>query len=160
MRDLQKDLWMYDVFVCHAGPDKHFARALRKRLPQELRCFVDEDSLFPGEHALQAMKAAAHNCQVAVVLLGEQVFRNKAPQEELRWILADAKAGRTTVVPVFLGVTVEECAGLAKEKGLQEVCDITGLRHICKRNTFTGKPVSHGKTLKSIIDAVRELTGI
>ena len=159
-RKLQLEMWTYDVFVCHSGPDKPFACAFCRRLPQKLRCFVDEESLLPGDRAPRAMEAAAHRCQVAVVLLCEQFFCNEAPQKELGWILREAKAGRTTVVPVFLGVTVEECEELAKEKDLEAVCEFTGLRHICECRMFTGRPVHREETLWRIVRTVRGLTGV
>ena len=159
-RQLQLEMWECDVFVCHSGPDKPFARALRRRMPQGLRCFVDEDSLIPGDPAPEVMKAAARKTQIAVVLLCGQFFCNEAPQEELRWILCDAKEGRTTLVPVFLGITIEECEGRAKEKGLDAVCKITGLRHICERRMFTGRPLHREVTLWRIVSTVCGLTGV
>ena len=65
-----------------------FAQLLRKcMLPFMLRCFVDEESLRAGEHAPQAMDAAARSTQIAVVLLSEEFFQKEAPQRELRCFL-------------------------------------------------------------------------
>ena len=110
-RQLQKELYDWDVFVCHAGPDKPFALALSSRLPAELRRFVDEESLIPGDDAPAIMEFAVKSTQISVVLLSHEFFCREDPKMELRWILQNWSGGRTRVVPVFLGLTVEECSG-------------------------------------------------
>ena len=113
-RKLQLELWAWDVFICHAGEDKAFGLSLYRRLVRAgLRSFLDETSLHVGGDAPAAMKAAVHSSQIAVVLLSEEFFKKTWPQRELRWFLERRKASRSTVVPVFLGVTVERCALLS-----------------------------------------------
>ena len=107
----QLELWAWDVFICHAGEDKPFGLCLYRRLVRAgLRSFLDEVSLRVGGDAPAAMKAAVHSSQIAVVLLSEEFFQKPWPQKELRWFLERRKASRSTVVPVFLGITVERCA--------------------------------------------------
>ena len=162
-RQLQLELWECDVFVCHAGGlggDKPFARALARRIPKDLRWFVDEDSLTPGSRAPWRMEAAARTSQIAVVLLSKRFFRNAAPQKELRWILENVEESKTTIVPVFLGITVEEYDSLANGTGLEAVSQFTGLRHVYERRSFNGIPVDREETLWCIVDILQRLTGI
>ena len=94
--------WRWDVFVCHAGPDKTFARLLYDEMqPLGLRCFVDEDALSPGGKAYEEMEAAARSTHIAVVLLCEEFFQREAPRRELGWFLSGCKQDRNKVVPVF-----------------------------------------------------------
>ena len=153
---------MWDVFVCHAGPDKRFALALKARLPDELRCFVDEESLLVGDHAPVCMEDAVKSTQIAVVLLCREFFRREDPQKELGWILEDWADGRTTLLPVFLGATVKVCSELARGsgQGLEKVCEVTGLRHMCERHTVDGRTVTREETMSDIVYKVRALTGV
>ena len=156
-----EERWAWDVFVCHAGPDKGFARLLGDKLRQlKLRCFVDEDSLDPGGDAFVAMEAAARDTHIAVVLLCEEVFQRKAPQRELRWFLDGCKQNRNKIVPVFLGITVERCEELAKPLGLEAVTGISGLRHHWHRMRFSGKPVHEEATMHRIIQSVYSMSGL
>ena len=161
-RGFQEDNWTWDVFVCHAGPDKPFALALEKRLPSQLRCFIDKTSLLVGDHATLCMEDAAKSTQIAVVLLSRAFFSREDPKRELGWILEDWADGRTTLVPVFLGVTVDVCSELAKEtgQGLEKVCEVTGLRHMCERGTLNGRTVNREETLQDIVFKLRALTGV
>lgn len=161
-RDFQRENWTWDVFVCHAGADKLFALALSKRLPAELRCFVDEKSLLVGDHATVCMKDAVKSTQIAVVLLSHALFSREDPQKELGWILDDWVDGRTTLLPVFLGVTVEKCSELASAfgQGFEKVCEVTGLRHMCERSTADGRTVTREATMHAIVHKVRALTGV
>ena len=160
-RAYQLKRWLWDVFICHAGEDKVFARALRQHmLPFSLRCFVDEDSLPIAQHALQAMEAAVRSTQIAVVLLSEEFFQREAPLQELRWFLEGYKQNRNNVMPVFLGITVERCEELAAPLGLAAVTGISGMRHAPERQSFTGKLVHHEETMKQVIQSVRNITGV
>ena len=153
--------WDWDVFICHAGPDKPFARALyRRMLSLGLRCLVDEDSLPAGEHAPQAMEAAIRSTHIAVVLLCEEFFHREAPQQELRWFLDGCKQSRNKVVPVFLGITVERFEELAAPLGLAVVTGISGVRHASVRERFTGRPVHEEQTMHQVIQSVRDITGV
>ena len=160
-RAYQMQRWLWDAFICHAGEDKAFARLLRENmLPHSLRCFVDEDSLRIGVHAPQAMEAAIRSTQIAVVLLCEEFFQKEAPQQELRWSLAEARQRRNALVPVFLGITVERCRELARPVDLDAVCEYSGVRHACEHHRFTGVPVHEEYTMHRIIQSVRDMTGV
>ena len=159
-RKYQLERWHWDVFVCHAGPDKAFARLLGDKLRLlGLRCFVDEDSLPAGGKASEAMEAAARTTHIAVVLLCREFFVKKAPKQELRWFLHGCDQSRNQVVPVFLGITVERCEKLAAKVGLEAVTGLTGVRHACERTRFTGRPVYEEETMYRIIQSVRDITG-
>ena len=160
-RAFQQELWVWDVFVCHAGPDKVFARLLGDRLRVlNLRCFVDEDSLPAGGNAVEALEAAARSAHIAVVLLSEEFFQRDAPQQELRWFLDGCKQNRNQVVPVFLGITLERCKELAAPLGLSAVTGLSGVRHASERQRFTGRPVHEEETMLRVIQSVRDITGV
>ena len=160
-RAYQLKRWQWDVFVCHAGPDKVFALLLCDELrPLGLRCFVDEDNLFVGDNPLTIMEAAARSAHIAVVLLCEEFFQRKAPIRELRWFLDGCKQNRNQVVPVFLGITVERCTELAAPLGLAAVTGITGVRHVTERHRFAGRPVHEEETMHRVIQSVRDITGV
>ena len=160
-RAFQLERWAWDVFICHAGPDKNFARLLRKyMLPLGLRCFVDEDSLHPGDHACQAMEAAIRSTHVAVVLLCEEFFQQEAPQRELRWFLEKGRLSSSVVLPVFLGITVERCHELAAPLGLAALTGIVGVRHASEGQRFAGMPVHEEETMHRVIQSVRDITGV
>ena len=156
-RAFQLDQWDWDVFISHAGQDKRFGRSLHRRLKHVgLRCFLDEVSLQEGCDAPVAMEAAVRSTQIAVVLLSEEFFAKTWPQRELRWFLEGRPASRHTILPVFLGVTVERCQELAAPAGLAEVCSITGLRH--RNEMHLGIRVTLQATLVRIVQAVCRLT--
>ena len=161
-RGFQKDNWTWDVFICHAGSDKPFALALSKRLPAELRCFVDESSLLVGDSVVEHMEHAVKSAQIAVVLLSRAFFSREDPQRELRWVLDNCLDGRTTLVPVYLGITVEQCSELAKDsgQGLDMVFEHTGVRHLSERSTVDGRGVTREDTMHNIVYHVRALTGV
>ena len=109
-REIQRQLWKWDVFISHAGEDKSFGLCLHRLLEQTgLRSFLDDKSLPVGGDASAAMEAAAKSSQLAVVLLSEEFFKKSWPQQELHWFLESHQATRITVVPVFLRITVERC---------------------------------------------------
>lgn len=153
------DRYTWDVFVCHAGPDKIFARMLREAmLTHGVRCFVDEDSLPMAGDAQSAMDAAVLTTHIAVVLLCEEFFERDAPQQELRTFLKNYP--RNKIMPVFLGITWERCKVLAELKGLGEVCKYTGVRHERERDRFTGRPADEEDTMKRIVKEVLSLSNM
>ena len=158
-RAFQLRQWDWDVFISHAGQDKSFGRSLHRCLQHVgLRCFLDELSLPGGCYAPVAMEAAVRSTQIAVVLLSEEFFAKTWPRRELRWFLEGRPASRHTILPVFLGVTVERCQELAVPAGLAEVCSITGLRH--RNEMRLGLPVTLQATLVRIVRVLCRLTGM
>ena len=157
----QLQMWTSDAFICHAGEDKPFAMLLHDRLGKlGLRTFLDEASLEIGYSAAEALEAAVKATHVAVVLLCEEFFQKEWPRRELGWFLQRHLAGRSKLVPVFLGVTHERCKQLASTAGLEAVCDVTGIRHAGERTRVMGRPVMHEATLDRIVQAVRDITGV
>ena len=158
-REVLPEHWSWDVFVCHAGEDKPFARELRKRLQEfDLTCFVDEDDLRVGDHAPLAMAAAVRTTHIAVILLCKEFFCKTAPQQELRDFLLGLGASRNHIVPVFMGISLEECEEMARRAGLAEVCKITGVRHAHERRRWLMNwPLHKEKTLQRIVREVCRL---
>ena len=160
-RKYQLKRWHWDVFVCHAGPDKVFACMLRDKLRLfGFRFFVDKKDLRIGGKAYEDMEAAARNTHIAVVLLSEEVFQREAPKRELRWFLDGCRQNRNQVVPVFLGITVERCEELAAPLGLAAVTGLSGVRHASERHEDTGRPVHEEETMHRIIQSVRDITRV
>ena len=160
-RDFQLKHWDWDIFVCHAGEEKPFARLLRSSLQElGLRCFVDEEDLRVADNAQRAMDAALRRTHIAVVLLCEEFFQKEAPQKELRQLLDDHRACRNELVPVFLGVSVEECEMLAQPAGLADICVHSGVRHAYERHRFQGKPVHREETMQRIVCEIHRMTGL
>ena len=158
-REFILEYWRWDVFVCHAGPNKDFARLLGKKMRDiGLRCFVDEDSLRIGGNAHEDMQAAAKSTHIAVVLLCKEFFKRDAPKRELGWFLKECDQDRNKVIPVFFRITVEECEELAREFGLEAVTGIAGLRHIRERDNLTGEPVHVERTMHRIIENVARMS--
>lgn len=158
-RAFQLEHWDWDVFISHAGQDKSVGRCLHRRLEHiGLRCFLDDISLRVGCNAPVAMEAAVRSTQIAVLLLSEEFFSKDWPQRELRWLLAGHQASRHTLLPVFLGVTVERCQELAAPAGLAEVCAITGVRH--RNELIRGIQVTLEATLLRIVRMVCAQTGM
>lgn len=121
---------------------------------------MDEDDLHAGNDAPLAMEAAIQSTHIAVVLLSEQFFTRKAPQQELRWFLDGCSRSGNTLVPVFLGISVERCLELARPVGCEAVCEFVGIRHARERQALTGVPVLLEVTMQRIIQTVRAITGV
>jgi hypothetical protein len=98
----------YDVFISHAGEDKHFASHLHyifERL--RLRPFLDEADLHPGDNADLKIFGAVGGAPVGLVLLGETFFKKKWPMDELREIV-----GQRTLLPVLYKLDYEQAERL------------------------------------------------
>lgn len=150
-----------DTFVCHAGEEKPFARLLRNSLQKlGLRCFVDEDDLRVADNAQRAMDAALLTTHSAVILLCHDFFQKEAPHKELRQILDDHRAFFNELVPVFLGVSVEEFENLAQPAGLADICVQSGVRHAYERHRFQSKPVHREETMQRIVREICRMTGL
>ena len=105
------------------------------------------------------MEDAVHSTHIAVVLLCEEFFEREAPQQELRWFLKSCRNARSEIIPVFLGITVERCAELAKPWGLEAICEYAGVRHASERDRRTGLLVNQEETMFKILQSIREIIG-
>ena len=76
MQAYDQELWNWDVYICHAGEDTVLAQSLRDQL-LPLRVLMCEDTPMVGDMALQPEEAAVRCAYVAVVLLCEELFREK-----------------------------------------------------------------------------------
>ena len=114
---------------------------------------------------------AVHRTQIAVVLLSRELFKSSHAKQELRWILGNCDQYRTKPLPVFYGISTDECAKLAWRAdfpwsalpwsvGLAAISQATGLRHADERIRFTSMPVSHERTMNRIVKRVCKLTGV
>ena len=106
------------------------------------------------------MDAALRRTHIAVVLLCEEFFQKEAPQKELRQIPDDHRAYRNELLPVFLGVSVEECKMLAQPAVLADICVPSGVRHAYERHRFQSKPVHREETMQRIVCEIRRMTGL
>jgi TIR domain len=79
------------VFISHAGPQKHFALHLRTQLRHAgISTFVDARDLQPGQQnpAGDIMKTACQQAEAAIFVITRDFLRRPATIQELRWVLA------------------------------------------------------------------------
>lgn len=79
------------VFISHAGPQKHFALHLRTQLRHAgVSTFVDVRELQPGQQdpAGDIMKTACEQAEAAIFVITRDFLRRPATIDELRWVLA------------------------------------------------------------------------
>ncbi len=77
----------YDVFICHAGPQKDgFAVWLQKELRiSGRRAFLDEPDLQYGNDAPAVMETALRTASVVVAVITKDFLRSKCCLRELVW---------------------------------------------------------------------------
>jgi hypothetical protein len=91
----------YDVFISHCGADckRDFAVWLLRVLENVgLRCFFDDRSLKPSEHAASEMLKAMDTAAYGIIILSAGFFGREWCMKELQTF-----AGRERILPVFFG---------------------------------------------------------
>lgn len=78
----------FDIFLSHAGEDKQFIRVLREVLEQQYRCFLDEESLAPGNRmgmtGSEQLVTAARTARLGLFVLSDRSIKKKWPLIEVR----------------------------------------------------------------------------
>lgn len=85
-----KDLYEYDVFICHASEDKDsFVRPLSKELSSRgLRVWYDEFSLKLGDSLRRSIELGLTKSHFGIVVLSLAFFSKEWPQKELDGLIA------------------------------------------------------------------------
>lgn len=93
----------YDVFLCHATVDKPAVRTLATKLEEhEIKCFLDEWNLIPGDPIQPALQSALLNSTCCAVFIGPDTtgpWQNREIQSALR---KQVNESRYRVIPVQL----------------------------------------------------------
>src|SRR5580704_15560087 len=102
---------LYDVFICHASPDKvDFVRHLVEDLRKEnVEVWYDERSLKLGDSIRRAIDKGLSKSRFGVVVLSKAFFARNWPQYELDALAQREMAGNDKVVlPIWHGVNYQE----------------------------------------------------
>jgi len=102
----------WDVFICHASEDKDaFVRPLTKALEATgLSVWFDEFTLKVGDSLRQRVEGGLANSRYGIVVLSENFFAKKWPQDELDGLASKeiAGAGTKVILPVWYNITFDE----------------------------------------------------
>jgi hypothetical protein len=95
-----------DFFISHASEDKAvFVRALADALQHTgLRVWYDEFSLFAGDSLRESIDRGMAESYVGIVVLSQNFFRKKWPQNELNGLFALSMNENRPLVPIWLNV--------------------------------------------------------
>jgi hypothetical protein len=98
-----KDLYEYDVFICHASEDKDsFVRPLSKELSSRgLRVWYDEFSLKLGDSLRRSIELGLTKSRFGIVVLSLAFFNKEWPQKELDGLIALEFSGRKVILPIW-----------------------------------------------------------
>lgn len=100
---------MARIFISHAHEDKvKFARPLALALKKNHEVWFDEFELKVGDSLRERIDDGLHKCDFGVVILSAAFFRKKWTQAELDGLLALETKNRKLILPVWLGVSVED----------------------------------------------------
>lgn len=77
----------FDIFLSHAGEDKGFIRVLKEVLGQRYECFLDEESLRPGNRlgmsGDEQLISAARTARLGLFVLSDRSIKKKWPIKEV-----------------------------------------------------------------------------
>ena len=116
----------WDVFLAHASADKPRVRRyhdellrLGKASKRELRVFLDEVSLTPGDIWTEKIPKALEASKVVVVFVSTATDRAWFEGDEIQMAISRTRARKLRIVPVYLDGFVETAPyGLAQLHGL------------------------------------------
>ena len=101
--------WEYDVFICHAGPDRAFIAMLQaKMLKCGLKSFVDIKSLEMGSGVQNTVAHAIVKSPFFVVFLSNSFQNSLHPESEAEAALAFAIVHKK-IIPIFYQMSVCGC---------------------------------------------------
>src|SRR6266404_1834549 len=92
------------VFLCHSSKDKEFVRELHRRLTRDgVECFLDEESIQPGENWVVALERGIDQCEFLLVVLSPHLLGSKWALLERTSTMADDPEGlQRKIIPLFL----------------------------------------------------------
>eukprot|EP00250_Pteridium_aquilinum_P015380 c22552_g1_i1 orf=305-1180(-) len=77
----------FDIFLSHAGEDKKFVRVLKEVFEPRYQCFLDEESLSPGNQMGMSgdkqLIAAAKTARLGLFVLSDYSIKKKWPLKEV-----------------------------------------------------------------------------
>jgi len=100
----------FDAFLCHVAEDKDaavtpFALELAR---QGLKPWVEEGQIKPGDRILEKIDLGLMEARFVVVFLSEAFLSKSWPEEELQAAMSRKSGGRPVIVPVVIGLALEE----------------------------------------------------
>ena len=117
--------WEFDIFICHAEPDRSFIAILRDEMQNRgLRTFVDIEPLKLEDSVQKPVAHAIVNSPFFVVVLSQNSLH---PESEIEAALAFPKDHKK-ILPVFYQMSVDECRQSNKEL-YRKLADIRGLHN-------------------------------
>lgn len=101
---------MTTIFVSHASEDKNeFVRPLAHALKAHgLQVWFDELTLRAGDSLRRSIDKGLAECDAAVLVLSPAFFRKQWPQRELDALFSLEIAGRSTIIPIWYQVGVND----------------------------------------------------
>ena len=112
----------YDVFISHASADKEDYVDLLVMTVKRLgiNVFYDKDSISWGDNWKQAILSGTANSEFAIIVISKNFFDREWTEKELdEFLHRQNESGQKIVLPLLLGITVEEMK--AKYPTLSEI---------------------------------------
>jgi CheY-like chemotaxis protein len=102
----------WDVFLCHASEDKHFAGDLAKELTSSgLNVWYDEFCLNLGDSLRERIDHGLATSRFGIVVLSPNFFKKKWTAMELNALVSREVAGNKLILPIWLNLSFEQvCA--------------------------------------------------
>lgn len=92
----------FDVFLCHNSADKPEVREIAGKLrSRDLKPWLDERDISPGESWQDALEEQIKTIKVAVIFIGDNGI-GQWQKEEIQAFLNQAKKRRCVIIPVIL----------------------------------------------------------
>jgi hypothetical protein len=99
----------YDVFISHASEDEAFVGPHAEKLVElDLRVWYDGFELKAGDSLREQVEFGLRNSKFAIVVLSPAFCSKTWTQSELSGLVARQVRGKTTIIPVWYKMTIEE----------------------------------------------------
>ncbi len=102
--------YTYDAFICHASEDKDkFVRELAERLQKRgFNIWYDEFTLKIGDSLLKKISEGLLQSKYGIVIFSKAFFEKQWTERELAGLSALEKPGEKKILPIYLGLDVED----------------------------------------------------
>eukprot|EP00253_Pinus_taeda_P036650 PITA_36650 len=118
---LNNNDYVFDVFISHRGPDvkKTLATHLYHRLCEhDLSVFLDEQELRAGDTVNPQLESAVRTSSVNIAIFSPNYAESKWCLDELLNMVDSMSKYKSTIIPVFYGVTPAEVRRTQGGKGV------------------------------------------
>lgn len=145
----------WDVFISHASEDKTsfvqgFAEELRRR---GLEVWYDDFTLRVGDSLRQTIDYGLSKSRYGVVILSKAFFVKDWPRRELEGLLANEPSKKSSILPVWHGVTRDEVVEYSPTlAGLVAADTSEGLHSVVRKILEVVKPEASGSLRTLEID--------